>query len=86
MVYGGRIVHLNHSSHSSDMVIKAVDPNNVGNPGLVNRRKILFCQYSGILNTILKIHLQRKIFTSLNPKSSMYENKDKASGRRIAGG
>ena len=31
---------------SSDMVIKAVDPNKAGNPGLVNWHKILLCQYS----------------------------------------
>ena len=71
---------------SSDMVIKAVDPNKAGNPGLVNRRKILLRQYSGMLNTILKNHLQRTSFTSLNPKSNMYEYKDEVSGRWIAYG
>ena len=68
---------------SSDMVITAVDPNKAVNPGLVNRRKILLCQYSGMLNTILKNHLQRTSSTSLKPKSNMYVYKDKASGRRI---
>ena len=58
---------------SSDMVIKAVDRNKTGNPGLVNRQKILLHQYSVILNTILKTRLQRTSFTSLNPKSNMYE-------------
>ena len=57
---------------SSDMVIKMVDTNKTGNPGLVNRRKILLRQYSGTLNTILKTHMQRTSFTSLNPKSNMY--------------
>ena len=33
------------SRTSSDMVIKAVDPNKTGNPGLVNQRKILLRQY-----------------------------------------
>ena len=66
------------------MVIKAVDPNKAGNPGLVNRRKILLRQYSGMLNTIFKSHLQRMSFTSLNPKSNLYEYKDEVSGRRIA--
>ena len=37
-----------------------------------------------MLNTILKNHLQRKSFTSLNPKSNLYEYKDEVSGRRIA--
>ena len=71
---------------SSYMVIKAVDLNKTGNPGLVNRRKILLRQYSGMLNTILKNHLQRTSFTSLNPKSNMYEYKDEVSGRRITYG
>ena len=71
---------------SSDMVIKAVDPNKAYNPGLVNRRKILLRHYSGMLNTILKNHLQRTSFTSLNPKFNMYEYKDEVSGRRIACG
>ena len=71
---------------SSDMVIKAVDLNKVVNPGLVNRRKILLRQYSVMLNTILKTHLQRTSFTSLNPKSNMYDYKDEVSGRRIACG
>ena len=39
-----------------------------------------------MLNTILKNHLQRTSFTSLNPKSNMYEYRDKVSGRRIAYG
>ena len=69
---------------SSDMVIKAVDPNKAGNPGLVNRRKILLRKYSGMLNMILKNHLQRTSFTSLYLKSNIYEYKDKVSGRRIA--
>ena len=30
---------------SLNMVVKAVDPNMTGNPVLVNRRKILICQY-----------------------------------------
>ena len=68
------------------MVIKAVDPNKTSNPGLVNRCKIIIRQYSGMLNTILKTHLQRTSFTSLNPKSNMYEYKDEVSGRRIACG
>ena len=74
------------SHTSSDMVIKAVDPKKTGNPSLVNRRKILLHQYSGMLNMILKTHLQRTSFTSLNPKSNMYEYKNKVSGRRIACG
>ena len=65
---------------SSNIVIKAVDLNKVGNPGLVNWRKILLRQYSGMLNTILKNHLQRTSFTSLNPKSNMYEYKERLAG------
>ena len=71
---------------SSNMVIKAVDLNKAGKPCLVNRRKILLHQFSGMLNTILKNHLQRTGFTSLNLKSNMYEYKDEVSGRRITCG
>ena len=68
------------------MVFKAVDPNKAGNPGLINRRKILLCQQLGMLNTILKNHLQRTNFTSLNPNSNMYKYKNEVSGRRITCG
>ena len=71
---------------SSYMVIKVVDPHTAGKPGLVNQHKILLRQYLGMLNTILKNHLQRTSFTSLNPKSNIYEYKDEVSGRRIACG
>ena len=69
---------------SSDMVIKEVDQNKADNKGIVNRRNILLRPYSGMLNTIIKNHLQRTSLTSLNPKSNMFECKDKVSGRRIA--
>ena len=39
-----------------------------------------------MLNMILKNHLQRARFTSLNPKSVMYQYKDEVSGRRIVCG
>ena len=39
-----------------------------------------------MLNTIIKNHLQRTSFTSLNLKSNMYEYKDEVSGRRIVCG
>ena len=43
----------------ADMVIKAIDPNKTGNVGLTNKRRILLRQYSGMLNFIIKNHLQR---------------------------
>ena len=39
-----------------------------------------------MLKMILKTHLQRTNFTSLNPKSNMYEYKDEVSRRRITCG
>ena len=72
--------------NKASMIIKAVDPNARGNQGLVTRRKILLRQYSGMLNMILKNHLQRTSFTSLNPKSETYLYTDEVSGRRIACG
>ena len=65
---------------SSDMVIKAVDPNKAGNPGLVNRRKILLRQYSGMLYTILKNHLQRTSFTSSTQSSICMNIRTKLAG------
>ena len=70
----------------TNMIIKVVDPNIVCNPGLINQCKILLRQYSGMLNMILKNHLQRTSFASLNPKSTIYQYKDEVSGRRIVCG
>ena len=70
----------------ADMVIKAIDPNKTGNVGLTNKRRILLGQYSGMLNFIIKNHLQRTSYTSLNPKSSIFEYKDEVSGRRYSCG
>jgi hypothetical protein len=71
---------------AADMVIKAIDPNKPGNVGLTNKRRILLRQYSGMLNFIIKNHLQRTSYTSLNPKSSIFEYKDEVSGRRYSCG
>ena len=64
-----------------DMIINAINPNKPGNVGLTNKRRILLRQYSGMLNFITKNHLQRTSYTSLNPKSSIFEYKDEVSRR-----
>ena len=66
-----------------EMIIRAVDPNVAGNLGLVNRRKVLLRQQSGILNEILRNHIQRSSYTSLNPKSVLFKYKDEATGIQI---
>ena len=70
----------------ADMIIKAIDPNKPGNVGLANKRRILLRQYSGMLNFIIKNHLQRTSYTSLNPKSSIFEYKDEVSRRTYSCG
>ena len=65
----------------ADMIIKAIDSNNLGNVGLANKYRILLRQYSGMLNFIINNHLQRTSYTSFNPKSSMFEYKDEVSRR-----
>ena len=83
---GGKTSSLSIPLSTADMIIKVVDPNKTGNLGLVNRHNILLPQCSGMLNMILKNHLQRTSFTSLNPKSILYQYKDKVSRRRTACG
>ena len=68
---------------AANMIIRAVDPNVAGNLGLVNRRKILCRQQSGILDAILRNHIQRSSYTSLNPKSVLFKYKDEATGMQI---
>ena len=66
-----------------NMVVVAVDPNKTGNVGLVNKRKVLLRQYVGILNMILKNHLTRAGFVSLNPKSDLFKYRDETTGRVV---
>ena len=65
------------------MIIKAIDPNAAGNVGLVNHKKIRNRQFSSALNFILKNHLQRASFISLNPKKDTFTYTDEFTGRKV---
>ena len=68
-------------TNTKQMVIKAIDPNKPGNQGLVNQRKILLRQLSGMLDAILKNHLERTSYVSLNTKFALFQYKDEVTGR-----
>ena len=53
---------------STDMIIKAIDPNKTGNQGLINRRKIQICRFLGALHFILKNHITRTSYTLFQPQ------------------
>ena len=52
---------------STDMVIKAVDPDNMGNQGLINHHKIQLRRLSGTLQFIFNNHIKRTSYTSFQP-------------------
>ena len=71
---------------SSNMKINAINPNEAGNLGLVNRYKILLKKLSGALHFILKNHVSRKIYNCFHPKESKFIYTDDCSGRQITCG
>ena len=56
----------------SDMKINAINLNEAGNLSLVNRYKILLKELSGSLHFILKNHVSRTRFNSLQPNKSTF--------------
>ena len=68
---------------STDMIIKAIDPNKTGNVGLCNHQKIRMRQYSSVVNLIIKNHLIRSSYTSKNPKKYLFTYKYEVSGREV---
>ena len=83
--YSGWIFGDEHSTltKSADMIIKSIDPNATGNIGLANHEKIRNRQFSSTLNFILKNHLQRASFISLNPKKDTFTYTDEVTGRKV---
>ena len=65
------------------MIIKAIDPNATGNIGLVNHEKVQNRQFSSALKFILKNHLQRASFISLNPKKDTFTYTDEVTWRKV---
>ena len=56
----------------ADIIIKAIAPTKPGSVGLNQKRWILLHQCSGMLNFIIKNHLQRRSYTSLNQMSDIF--------------
>ena len=56
------------------------------NLGLVNSRKILLRQYSGMLHIILKNQVQQTSNTSLNPKSELFLYTDEITDHKVSCG
>jgi hypothetical protein len=71
---------------STDMVIKAIDPNKTGNQGLVNRYKIRLRRLSGALHFIAKNHIKRTSYNSFYPRKELFLYKDEVTGRQYVCG
>ena len=65
------------------MIIKAIDPNKLGNVGLINHEKIRNRQFSSAFNLILKEHLERSSLISLNPRKAMFTYTDVVTGHKV---
>ena len=83
--YSGWIVGDENSTltKSADMIVKAIDPNKPGNVGFINHEKTQNMQFSSALNFILKNHLERSRFISLNPKKAIFAYSDEVTGRKV---
>ena len=68
---------------SADMIVKAIEPNKPGNIGFLNHEKIRNRKFSSDLNFILKNHLKRSSFISLNPKKAIFTYSDEFTGRKV---
>ena len=67
------------------MKTKPLDPNAIGNLGLVNRQKIQLHQHSVIFHHLFKNAVSRFSYTSFFPDKSMYTFTDVVTGREIVG-
>ena len=73
-------------ARSTDMIIKAIDPNKAGNLGLVNRRKIRLRRLSIAVHFIIKNHIKRSSYNSFQPDKEKFEYTEEVSGRKIVCG
>ena len=63
-----------------------LDPNAIGNLGLVNRQKIQLRQYSVIFHHLFNNAVSRSSYTSFFPDKKIYTYTDVVTGREIVGG
>ena len=68
------------------MKIDPLDPNAIGNLGLVNRQKIQLRQHSVIFHHLFKNAASRSSYTSFFPDKKIYTYTDVVTGREIVGG
>ena len=71
---------------STDMVIKAIDPNAAGNLGLVKRHKIRLRRLAEILHFTFKNNVTRTSYTSFQANKDKFVYKDEITGRTITCG
>ena len=71
---------------SANMNIEPLDPNAIGNLGLVNRQKIQLRQNSMIFHRLFKNAVSRSRYTSFFPDNKMYTYTNDVTGREIVGG
>ena len=86
--YSGWYVVNNNSTltTSTDMVIKAINPNAAGNLGLVNQHKIRLRRITVILYFTFKNNVTRTSYTSSQPNKDKFVYKDNITGREITCG
>ena len=84
-IYSGWIFGDENSTltKSADIIVKVINPNKPGTDGLLNHEKIRNRQFSSSLNFILKNHLERSSFISLNPKKAIFTYTDEVTGRKV---
>ena len=68
------------------MKIEPLDPNAIGNLGLVDRQKIQMRQHSVIFHHLFKNSVSRSSYTSFFPDKNMYMYTNVVTGREIVGG
>ena len=71
---------------SPDMIIKAIDPNRIGNIGLVNQHKIRLRRLSGVLHFIVKNHATRSSYNSFSPSMKLCLYEDEVTQRKLVCG
>ena len=70
----------------ANMKTKPLEPNTIGNLGLVNRQKIQLRQHSVIFHHLFKNSVSRSSYTSFFPDKKIYTYTDVVMGREIIGG
>ena len=68
---------------STDMVVKAIDPNAEGNQGMVNLLNILPCILSGVVHTPVKNYVTLQTYKSFLTENNSFCYTDKETNRSV---